>query len=167
MELFLEQIELKDNTLNDNTFDIFFDVETGLIHAIENDVPKDEAREFVYRLVDDQDKIASEHRDEILAYCLSKVLPSDEVGLGDIFMHGKYIERVYMNWTVEKKDEIERILINKWACIGMDIPRNYEDIVQDCYEDVCETADPINWHSGDVAIAFRRWIESKGKNKGE
>lgn len=161
MELFLEQIELKDNTLNDNTFDIFFDVETGLIHAIENDVPSDEAREFVYRLVDEQDKIATEHRQEILDYCLATVLPTDEVGLGDIFCHGKYVERVYMNWTVEKKDEIERILINKWACIGMDIPRNYEDIVQDCYEDVCETADPINWHSGDVAIAFRRWIEAQ------
>lgn len=65
------------------------------------------------------------------------------------------------NWTVEKKDEIEKMLITMWATLGMDIPSNYEDIVQDCYEDVCETADPVNWHSGDVAIAFRRWIESK------
>jgi len=65
------------------------------------------------------------------------------------------------NWTVEKKDEIERILIDMWASLGMDIPDNYEDIVQDCYEDVCETADPIDWHSGDVAIAFRRWIEKQ------
>ena len=48
-----------------------------------------------------------------------------------------------------------------WAIIRMDIPSNYEDIVQYCYEDVCETADPIEWHDGDVAIAFRRWIESK------
>lgn len=66
------------------------------------------------------------------------------------------------NWTVEKKDEIERILIDMWASLGMDTPSNYEDIVQDCYEDVCETADPIEWHDGDVAIAFRRWVESKG-----
>lgn len=64
------------------------------------------------------------------------------------------------NWTVEKKDSIESMLINMFASIGMDIPANYEDIVQYCYEDVCETADPENWHSGDVAIAFRRWIES-------
>jgi hypothetical protein len=48
-----------------------------------------------------------------------------------------------------------------WASLGMDIPSNYENIVQDCYEDVCTVADPENWHSGDVAIAFRRWIESK------
>ena len=50
-----------------------------------------------------------------------------------------------------------------WGSLGMDTPENYEDIVQDCYEDVCETADPINWHSGDVAIAFRRWIEAQAK----
>jgi hypothetical protein len=69
----------------------------------------------------------------------------------------------FKNWTVEKKDEIERILIDMWASIGMDIPDNYEDIVQYCYEDVCETADEYNWHSGDVSIAFRRWIESNSE----
>jgi len=67
----------------------------------------------------------------------------------------------FKNWTVEKKDEIGRILINMWAHIGVDIPENHEDILQDCYEDVCETADPVNWHDGDVFIAFRRWIEKQ------
>jgi hypothetical protein len=66
-----------------------------------------------------------------------------------------------INWTTIKKDEIETILIDMWNSIGMDTPSNFEDIVQDCYEDVCETADPETWHSGDVAIAFRRWIESQ------
>ena len=65
------------------------------------------------------------------------------------------------NWTVEKKDEIERILISIWSKIPMDIPSNYENIVQYCYEDVCETADPVNWSDGDVVIAFRRFIEEK------
>ena len=65
------------------------------------------------------------------------------------------------NWTVEKKDVIEYILIDLWRKLGMGIPNNYEDIVQFCYEDVCETADAKAWHSGDVSIAFRRWIESK------
>jgi len=69
------------------------------------------------------------------------------------------------NWTVEKKDEIESILIGMWAGLGMDIPDNYEDIVQDCYEDVCETADPIHWSNADVAIAFRRWIEAQAKDE--
>ena len=73
--------------------------------------------------------------------------------------------RMEANWTVEKKDEIERILIAKWAAVGMGIPDNYEDIVQDCYEDVCETADPVNWSEGDVSIAFRRWIQKQTKKR--
>ena len=64
------------------------------------------------------------------------------------------------NWTVEKKDAIEKILISMFASIGMNTPDNYEVIVQFVYEDVCETADPENWSDGDVAIGFRRWIES-------
>lgn len=64
------------------------------------------------------------------------------------------------NWTVEKKDEIEKRFINLITKIGMDIPSNFEDIVQFIYEDVCETADEKNWHDGDIAIGFRRWIES-------
>ena len=92
MDLLLEQIELFDNKENDNDFDIFFDINTKLIHAIENEVIN--PREFVYRLVDDQDTIANNHRQEILDYCLATVLPTDEVGLGDIFVHGKYVERL-------------------------------------------------------------------------
>lgn len=65
------------------------------------------------------------------------------------------------NWSVEKKDEIEKQFIDIVTQIGMDIPSNFEDIVQHIYEDVCETADPENWSQGDVAIGFRRWIESK------
>lgn len=64
------------------------------------------------------------------------------------------------NWTVEKKDMIERILIGMWASIGMDVPNNFEVIVQYVYEDVCETADSENWNDCDVVIGFRRWIES-------
>jgi hypothetical protein len=92
LELFLEQIELADNTTNDNTFDVFIDINTNLFHAFENDV--DEPREFVYRLVDTEENIANNHRQEILEYCLATVLPTDSVGLGDIFVHGKYIERL-------------------------------------------------------------------------
>ena len=163
MHLILEQIELKENTLNDNTFDIFYNMNTKLIHAFENDVPSDEVREFVYRLVDTEENIAENHRQEILDYCLATVLQTDSVGLGDIIVHGKYIERVIMNWTVEKKDEIETILIDMFDRIGIQTPSNYEDIVQFCYEDVCETADPIDWNNADVIIAFRRWVESQGE----
>jgi hypothetical protein len=92
LELFLEQVELADNTINDNTFDVFYDINTKLLHAFENDV--DEPREFVYRLTDTEENIAREHRQEILEYCLAVVLPTDSVGLGDIFMHGKFIEKI-------------------------------------------------------------------------
>ena len=61
--------------------------------------------------------------------------------------------------NTKKKDEVERMLIDIYTKIGIDIPSNHEDITQFCFEDVCETADPDNWHDGDVAIAFRRWIE--------
>ena len=82
LELILEDVELIDNTTNDNTFDVCYDKNTNLIHAFENDV--DEPREFVYKLIGDQDVIAREHRQEILDYRLAVVLPTDEVGLGDI-----------------------------------------------------------------------------------
>ena len=163
MDLLLQQIELSDNKENDNDFDIFFDFNTKLFHAFENNV--DEPREFVYRLVDTEENITKNHRQEILDYCLATVLPTDTVGLGDIFVHGKYIERVIMNWTVEKKDEIETILIDMFDRIGIQTPSNYEDIVQFCYEDVCETADPIDWNNDDVLIAFRRFIECESSYK--
>ncbi len=92
MDLLLEQIELFDNKENDNDFDIFFDFNTKLFHAFENNV--DEPREFVYRLVDTEENIAKNHREEILQYCLATVLPTDSVGLGDIFVHGKFVELI-------------------------------------------------------------------------
>ena len=92
MDLFLEQVELADNTTNDNTFDVLYDMNTKFIHAVENNT--DTPREFVYRLKGEQDAIAKEHRQEILEYCLATILPTDEVGLGDIFVHGKYVERI-------------------------------------------------------------------------
>jgi hypothetical protein len=65
------------------------------------------------------------------------------------------------NWSVEKKDEIEKRFINLITKIEMDIPNNFEEIVQDIYEYICELADPINWNDKDIAIGFTRWIESK------
>jgi hypothetical protein len=73
---------------------VFYDLNTKLLHAFENDVEEGEPREFVYRLKGEQDDIAKEHREEILNYCLAVVLRTDEVGLGDIFLHGKYVEKI-------------------------------------------------------------------------
>ena len=60
-----------------------------------------------------------------------------------------------------KKEEVTSQLIDLFDRIGIDMPSNFDEILEFVYNDVDETADKENWHSGDVAIAFRRWIESK------
>lgn len=62
---------------------------------------------------------------------------------------------------MDKKKEVELHLMDIWIDINIDKPSNHDSILEYCYNDVCECADPEEWHSGDVAIAFRRWIESK------
>ena len=64
-------------------------------------------------------------------------------------------------YSVEKKDEIEKIFIDQITRFGIDVPDNFEEIVQFIYEDVCETADPVDWNDDDVRIGFRRWIENR------
>ena len=66
--------------------------------------------------------------------------------------------------NIQKKDEIERILLDMYDRIGIQEPNNYEDIAQFVFEDVCDTADPVNWNNDDVAIGFRRWIEAQAEN---
>ena len=56
--------------------------------------------------------------------------------------------------------EITSMLIDIFDRINIDTPNNFDDILDFVYDDVKETADKENWHSGDVAISFRRWIES-------
>jgi len=62
---------------------------------------------------------------------------------------------------MEKKKEITSFLIDIFDRIVIDTPNNFDEILEFVYEDVCETADPDNWHDGDVAIAFRRWVEEQ------
>ena len=68
-----------------------------------------------------------------------------------------------MGQVKEKEMAVRNILMLLWHNIGMDAPQNHEEIVQFVFEDVNECADPDEWHSGDVAIAFRRWIEAQAK----
>ena len=65
--------------------------------------------------------------------------------------------------NIQKKDEIERILLDMYDRIGIQEPNNYEDITQFVFEDVCDTADPVNWNNDDVTIGFRRWIEAQAE----
>jgi len=62
----------------------------------------------------------------------------------------------------EKKKDIEIAMLELFKSMGMDKPNNLDEILDYVLGDVNETADPINWGNGDVTIAFRRWIESKG-----
>lgn len=59
------------------------------------------------------------------------------------------------------KKQIEKIFLGLLLNLGMDKPSNFDEIVDFIYKDISETSDPDNWHSGDVVIAFRRFIESK------
>ena len=74
---------------------------------------------------------------------------------------GDNLEQLKDDLNIKKKDEIESMLIDIFDRINISIPDNIEDITQFCFEDVCDTADPVDWHDGDVAIAFRRWIEKQ------
>lgn len=87
MELILQDIELAEITTN-NSFDIWYNDETGTFTAIENNGN----RKLRYKLDGDFETIAKEHRQEILEYRLGRVSADDVVGIGDVFMHGKFLE---------------------------------------------------------------------------
>jgi hypothetical protein len=89
MELILTDIELADNTTNDNTFDVWYSNKTFI--AIEN---VKGGRTFKYKFKLPLLFIAKNHAKEILEYRLGKVTPQDELSIGDIFMHGKFIEKI-------------------------------------------------------------------------
>jgi len=61
----------------------------------------------------------------------------------------------------EKRMSVMNLLIILMSNMGMDTPANIEEITDFVLDDINETADPLNWHSGDVAIGFRRWIEAQ------
>lgn len=88
MELILQDIELAENTKNGNVFDVWYNDTTGTFIAQE----VDGVRTFRYKIDGDFEKIAKEHRQEILEYRLCVVTADDEVTVGDVFMHGKFIE---------------------------------------------------------------------------
>ena len=72
-------------------------------------------------------------------------------------------QKKYLEYLNPINGEIESMLIDIFDRIGIQTPSNFDDIVKFCVDDVRETADPENWHSGDVEIAFRRWIEKQGE----
>lgn len=63
------------------------------------------------------------------------------------------------------KEEITELLIDNFDRMNMDIPDNFDDILEFIVEDVKENADKENWNDADVVIGFRRWIEAQTDNQ--
>lgn len=62
------------------------------------------------------------------------------------------------------RKEVETQLLGEiYPAIGIDKPENHNDIIEFIMDDLIATADPIDWHSGDVSIGFRRFIENVSK----
>jgi hypothetical protein len=88
-ELIREDVYMVDDVNEIQPCNIYADKD-GIIYSVrksDNDV-------VLFQLIGEQDKIASEHRDEILSYCLGSYTKDDEVSLGDIFVHGKYVKKL-------------------------------------------------------------------------
>lgn len=59
------------------------------------------------------------------------------------------------------RNEVENQLLGEiYPVIGIDKPSNHDDIVEFIVNDVEVAADPVDWHSGDISIGFRRFLES-------
>tara|TARA_R110000868_G_scaffold38450_2_gene134524 strand:+ start:201 stop:641 length:441 start_codon:yes stop_codon:yes gene_type:complete len=87
-ELIGEDIYLEEDLGETNPCRIFADKDS-IIYAVDA-----EDNVTLFGLRDEQDVIASKHRDEILTYCLHAYYSTDEVSLMDIFMHGKYVKKL-------------------------------------------------------------------------
>ena len=64
----------------------------------------------------------------------------------------------------KSKEFIEHHLRTMWLKLNLDNPRNWESLVSFVIDDVESASGYMinnDFHSGDVEIAFRRFIESK------
>lgn len=61
--------------------------------------------------------------------------------------------------TTDEEKSIENEIYAIYKRIGIDRPDNHEEIKNFVLQDVKECADPVDWHFGDVHIAFRRFLE--------
>lgn len=66
---------------------------------------------------------------------------------------------IYCDDCFDKIKEVEHELKLIYQKIGIDTPRNHDKILDFVYSDVNDCADKEDWHSGDVAIAFSRFLQ--------
>lgn len=93
MELILTEVELGITEIQDednNSFDVWYNKRENRFVAI-NPITHETYR---YKMTKSIEDIIFELHDEILEYRLCKVTPEDTVGIGDIFMYGKYVELI-------------------------------------------------------------------------
>lgn len=88
--------------------------------------------------------------------------------VGDVFyLNGEHKESFASHVFGEddnKRKVISSMLRITFCQIGMDNPNNIDEIVDFIVDDVNDCADPKDWHTGDVIIGLRRWIESQSTN---
>lgn len=74
---------------------------------------------------------------------------------------------VFYNDEKQNERDVEAEVIYRlllmFVKIGIDRPESFDDIVDFIVDDIKETADPKDWHSGDIGIAFRRYLERQKK----
>ena len=88
--------------------------------------------------------------------------PQVNEALDMLVRHFKEIdEEEVIVMSMKKKKEVEIDLFEIYHRIGIATPSNHDKILDYVYSDVNDCADKEDWHSGDVAIAFRRFLERK------
>lgn len=91
VELILEEVFLDEDETETDPVNVFCIGETKRPRIFTQNT---NGKVVEYKLLVDQDVISKELRDEILKYRLGKVTAEDEVSLGDIFMYGKFVEKI-------------------------------------------------------------------------
>lgn len=86
------------------------------------------------------------------------LMTPEQLERGQIFMD---MFENHVEEPVERSltEEVEYFLTVLWSTIGIDRPANHSEIAKYIEEDVEAAADPVDYHSGDMEIAFRRYLE--------
>ena len=92
MELILTDIELGTEIQNEelNSFDVWYNKKQNVFVAV-NPITKESYR---YELTKSIEDILYEISEDILDFRLAKRSKEDSVGIGDIFMYGKYVQLI-------------------------------------------------------------------------
>ena len=88
-ELILDEIYMTDDFDEVNPCRVYYNSTTELFYLVNS-----ENQITLYKLSKPFEEIDSQNRIEILTYRLDKVKGSDELTLGDIFMHGEFIKNL-------------------------------------------------------------------------